>query len=162
MRQRKIISSLLFNFVFSSVGLFAQNVISTAGNNATGSGGTVNYSIGQVLYTSNTGINASATQGVQQPFEISVVTSIKDASEINLICSTYPNPSTDFVTLKIVNYKIEKLHYQLFDTKGTLIETKKIENYETSINMSSYTRANYFLKIIENNKELKVFKLIKK
>lgn len=162
MRQRKKTWTLLFNFILSSITLFAQNVISTAGNNANGSGGTVNYSIGQVLYTSNIGTNGSVTQGAQQPYEISVVTSIKDASEINLLCSIYPNPSTDFIILKIENYKIEKLYYQLFDTKGTLIETKKIDNYETNINISSYTCTNYFLKIFDNNKEVKVFKLIKR
>jgi len=161
MQLRKITGIFLFSFILSSMGLYAQDVVSTAGNNATGAGGTINYSIGQVMYTSNTGTNGSVAQGVQHSFEISVVTSIEDAKGINLICSTYPNPSTDFILLKIENYKLEKLHYQLFDTKGTLLETKKIDSYETIINMSMFTCANYFLKIIDTNKEVKVFKLIK-
>ena len=162
MKQRKILLSILLNILFYGTNLYAQDVISTAGNNTTGEGGTVNYTIGQVIYTANIGTNSYAIQGVQQPYEISVVTSIENAKNINLRCSIYPNPSTDLVILKIENYKIEKLQYQVFDTKGTLIETKKIDNYEMSINLSSYTRANYFLKIIDNNKEVKVFKIIKK
>jgi hypothetical protein len=40
-----------------------------AGGEATGSGGSVSYSVGQVVYTTNTGINGSVAQGVQQPYE---------------------------------------------------------------------------------------------
>jgi len=162
MRQRIKIWTLLFYLIFSSITLFAQNIISTAGNDVNGSGGSVNYSIGQILYTSNIGTNGLVTQGAQQPYEISVITSVKHEIEINLLCSTYPNPTTDNIILKIENYNVEKLHYQLFDTKGSLLETKKISNFETSINLRKYVYANYFLKIIENNKEIKVFKLIKK
>lgn len=41
--------------------------------NATGTGGTSSYSIGQVVYASATGTNDSVNQGMQQPFEIFIL-----------------------------------------------------------------------------------------
>jgi hypothetical protein len=51
--------------------LNAQTGIAAGGGNATGSGGSVSYSIGQVFYMMNTGTTGSVLQGVQQPWEIS-------------------------------------------------------------------------------------------
>jgi hypothetical protein len=45
----------------------------------------------------NAGTNGTAAQGVQQPYEISVVTAIEKALDILLEMVVYPNPATDFV-----------------------------------------------------------------
>ena len=139
----------------------AQNTIPASGGNASGGGGTISYSIGQVVYTTNTGTNGSATQGVQQPFEISVVTGIEEAKDISLEFSVYPNPATEFIRLKIKNYVIENLRYQLFDIYGNLLQNNKIEGNETNISMQSFFPATYILKVIQGNKEIKTFKIIK-
>jgi hypothetical protein len=47
-------------------GLQAQETPAATGGEATVSGGTVSYSVGQVVYTSAKGRNGSAAQGVQQ------------------------------------------------------------------------------------------------
>ncbi len=124
----------------------------------------MSYTVGQVVYTTNTGTNGSVAQGVQQPFEISVVTGIEEAKGITLQCSAYPNPTTDFLTLKVdasTSLSIQSMEYQLFDINGKLLENKKVEDDETSIVMSNLVPATYFLKIIQNNKEIKTFKIIK-
>lgn len=101
------------------------------------------------------------TQGVQQPYEIFVVTGIEEETGINLMCSLYPNPATNFLTLKFENCDIENLSYGLYDVNGKLLENKIIEGNETSIIMSILTPAAYFLKVIQNNKEVKTFKIVK-
>jgi hypothetical protein len=80
---------------FSITGLHAQESVNTAGGNASGSGGSVSYSVGQIVYTTNTGDNGTVAQGVQQAYEISAVTGIEEANNISLIVSAYPNPTTD-------------------------------------------------------------------
>lgn len=40
-----------------SISLLAQQATSAAGGNATGSGGTVSYTVGQVFYTTNSGLH---------------------------------------------------------------------------------------------------------
>jgi hypothetical protein len=68
----------------------AQSTIPATGGNAAGNGGSVSYTVGQIVYTTVSGTNGSVAQGVQQPYEISVVTGIEN-KEINLSCSIYSN-----------------------------------------------------------------------
>jgi hypothetical protein len=116
------------------------------------------------VYTTNTGTNGTVAQGVQQPFEISVVTGLEEAKGINLSVSAYPNPTTDFLNLKVdasTPLSIQSMSYQLYDINGKLLENKKIEGNETSIVMSNLVPATYFVKVTEGNKEVKTFKIIK-
>jgi hypothetical protein len=96
-----------------SLTIQAQNTIPTSGGNANGSGGSVSYTVGQIVYTTNLGTNGSSAQGVQQPYEISVIAGIEEASTITLEVMVYPNPSTDFIKLIVLNYEIDNLKYQL-------------------------------------------------
>ncbi|MCJ7449016.1 MAG: T9SS type A sorting domain-containing protein [Bacteroidales bacterium] len=141
--------------------IHAQNAIPASGGNASGSGGSVSYSVGQIVYTTNTGTNGSAAQGVQQPYEISVVTSIEEALDISLEMVVYPNPTTDFIKLKIENYEVKNLRYQLYDINGSLLKDNKVEGNETNIVMNNFLPATYFLKVTDNNKVIKTFKIIK-
>ena len=92
---------------------------------------------------------------------ISIVTEIEEAKEISLSFSVYPNPTTNFLKLNIGNYTPENLNYQLYDASSKIIESKKVFTIETSIYMENTARGIYFLKIIENNKVVKTFKIIK-
>jgi hypothetical protein len=160
MKHKRLQLSAVLLLGLGLTGLQAQETIPATGGNASGSGGTVSYSVGQVVYTTNTGTNGSVAQGVQQPFEISVVTGIEQTA-INLAISAYPNPTTDYLVLKVENYDKGNLSYQLFDMNGRLLQNKKIEGNETSIVMSNLVPATYFVKVTEGNKEVKTFKIIK-
>lgn len=164
MRHKRLKLSAILLLGLGLTGLQAQTAVTATGGNASGSGGSVSYSVGQVFYTTNTRINGSVAQGVQQPFEISVVTGLEEAKEINLMVSAYPNPTTDFLNLKVdasTTLSIQSLSYQLYDMNCRLLETKKLEGNQTSIVMSNLVTATYFLKVIEGNKEVKTFKIIK-
>lgn len=161
MKHKNFILSTLLLSGIGLTGVFAQTAIPTAGGNAAGSGGSVSYSVGQVFYSTNSGSSGSAAQGVQQPYEISIVTGLEAGNAISMQCSAYPNPATYFVTLKVENYKTGKLTYQLFDIAGKLLESNRINDNETNIDMHDLVISTYFLKIIQNNKEIKVFKIIK-
>jgi len=160
MQRKKVVFSIALMFGFGLSGLQAQEAISTAGGNASGSGGSASYSVGQVVYTTNNGTSGSVAQGVQQPYEIFAV-GIKETS-MNISLTVYPNPTADNLTLQIKDFNNVKLTYQLFDMNGKLLENKKIIGNETSIVMSNLVPANYFLKVTKGNKEVKTFKIIKK
>lgn len=151
-----IILGICFTFKLS-----AQQSFNTAGGNATGTGGTVSYSIGQMNYTTNTGTSGSACQGVQQPYEIYMVTSVDEAKDLNINLSAFPNPTFDFLTLKIESSTTKNLSYLLLDMNGKLLATQKLDGTETKIAMNNYAAATYFIKITENNNTLKTFKIIK-
>lgn len=142
-------------------GLQAQESINAAGGIASGSGGSANYSVGQLVYTTNTGSNGSVAQGVQQPYEISAITGIEEAKDINLTITAYPNPTTDYLTLNVKDFELSNLNFQLYDMQGKLLRNEKITGNQTSIVMSNLVPSTYFVKVIQGNKEIKTFKIIK-
>ncbi len=152
--------AILLTFVISLSAAMAQESVNAAGSNASGSGGSTNYSVGQIVYTTNTETNGSVAQGVQQPCEISVVTAIEEAKGI--LVSAYPNPVTEYLTLSIEEFEISNLSYQLYDMQGKPLQNKKITSKQTCIIMNNLVSAKYFVKVIQNNKEVKTFKIVKK
>ncbi|MFM9943919.1 MAG: T9SS type A sorting domain-containing protein [Bacteroidia bacterium] len=136
-----------------------QNTLSTGGN-ATGNGGTVSYSIGQIDYSTNTGSTGMATQGVQQPYEIFTVGGVENLS-IRLSISVYPNPSADFLFLNFENTDFKNSCFELTDISGKIITSQPIANSQTLIDMKNLAAATYFLKIKNAQSELKIFKIIK-
>ena len=110
MKHKKTIASVAF-LILGLGGLHAQESTIASGGEATGASGAVSYSLGQVVYTTNTGSNGSIAQGVQQPYIIS--TTGLNETTIHLEMSIYPNPTTNYLTLKVDLTK--NLSYQLFD-----------------------------------------------
>ena len=161
MQHKKLRLIALLLFGLGVVTAEAQNSISSTGGNGTGEGGTISYSAGQVVYCKYTGTNGSASQGVQQPFEISVITGLDDARLISLEFTVYPNPVSDNLKLKIENYEIGNLRYQLFDINGNILQNNKVEGNETNISTQNLLPATYILKIVKGNQEIKTFKIIK-
>ena len=161
MKKRKLKICVFLLYGIGLTGLYAQESIPASGGSGSGSGGSMSYTVGQAVYTTNTGSNGSVAQGVQQPFEISVVNGIKETKGISLQCSVYPNPTIDFITLKVEDYKVQQISYQLFDVIGNLLENKNVESNVTSIEMKNLAPSTYFLKVFDNQKEVKTFKIIK-
>ena len=154
-----ILIMMLFTAVISTK---AQEATTTSGGEAGGSGGSSSYTVGQVFYTTETGTNGNTVaQGVQQPYEISVVIGIPEAKDINLSVLVYPNPTTNYLQLKVKSEKLESLTYQLFDMNGRLLQNEKLTTKQTQIDMSNYVSSTYFVKVLDKNKEIKVFKIIK-
>ena len=160
MNYQKFKLCVIFLIAFSVKGLYSQQIIPASGSDASGTTGSVNYSAGQVFYTTCEGTNGSVSQGVQQPYIISVVPDINAAGFIHLAYSVYPNPAGEYLILK-VNNPVNKLLYQLYDSKGKLLINKTVEDPETYINVTSFPSATYFLKIISKNTEVKTYKIIK-
>ena len=137
----------------------AQQATLSSGGMATGSG-SVAYSIGQIAYTTATNASGSITQGVQQQIEIYTL-GVDDFVNISLIMKAYPNPTQGDLTLEITDLKLENLTFQLIDLQGRSIENRKIANTNETIKMENLPSATYFLKVTNNNKEVKSFKIIK-
>jgi len=156
-KQKVLLCVLLLGLGFS---MQAQQTSPAAGGNAAGSGGSVSYTIGQVTYTTNGSAGGTVAQGVQQPFEISVVLGSGNTN-INLAMQVYPNPTTDYLTLSINNYELTHFSFQLFDANGRIIERRKITSVSETIRMGGLPNAAYFLKVTDGNQLIKTFKIIK-
>ena len=162
MRHKRLKLSALLFLGLGLTGLQAQTSVNATGGNASGSGGSASYSVGQLAYTTNTGTNGSVAQGVQQAFEISVVTGLEEAKGINLSVSAYPNPTTDYLTLEVKDVELLNLHFQMYDMNGKLLQNEKLTGTETQINMNSLPPATYFINVVnQKNKKVQSFKIIK-
>lgn len=161
MKQRcKLVSLIILCYMFIC-SLQAQETFSATGGTAKGSGGSATYTVGQITYKTFSGSNGTVAQGVQQPYEISVVTALEETEGISLVCSVYPNPTSDLLTLKIGVDEIENMSYWLYGVNGNLIEVQKVLSPDTQISMGNRVSGTYFLKITSGNTELITFKIIK-
>ncbi|MFW5657372.1 MAG: T9SS type A sorting domain-containing protein [Bacteroidota bacterium] len=159
-------TAMLIAMFFSLAHVSAQESFNATGGNASGSGGSVSYSVGQVAYQTHTGTSGSVSEGVQQPYEISVVTAIEEAKGINLSVTVYPNPTTDYLTLSIddnvqTRHALSQLSFQLYHINGKLLQKGKITDNQISIIMGDFASATYFLKVMQGDKEIKTFKILK-
>ena len=122
---------------------------------------TQSFSVGQVAYTSKTGSNESVTEGVQQPFEVSVIIGV-DVSTIKLSLSAYPNPTTDYLTLEIDDNELGELNFELLDVAGKLVQQGQMMGQRTQIALHNLASSTYLLKINNNSNLVKTFSVIKK
>ena len=156
MRHKRLTLSAVLLLGLGLTGLQAQESIIAAGGNATGSDGSVSYTVGQIVYQTFTDISGSVVQGVQQSYEISV--GIEGPKGINLSIRAYPNPSIGYLILSIDDFDISNLSYQMYDMQGKLLQSEKITSNRTSIIMNELVPSTYFVKVIQNNKEIKTLK----
>lgn len=159
MRYKLIKLGAAILIVVGLTGLQAQEGLVATGGIATGNG-SVNYSIGQITYHSFGSTSGSSSEGVQQPFEISV--SVDEVKGTNILISVYPNPASDHLILIISEYDLSDLSYQMYDLQGKLFQSKEIIGPRTSIAISDLTPSTYFIKVLQNSKAVKSFKIIKK
>jgi len=152
--------TLLFLIGVGLTNMFAQQGATSAGGDASSAGGSVSYSVGQIDYVSNTSGTGSENQGIQQPFEFYTVGI--DNPLINLSVSVYPNPTVAYVTLKVDEQYLDNLSCSLYEADGKLISIQKVLSNETTISVETLSGGIYFLNLVQNNIEIKIFKIIKK
>lgn len=139
--------------------LKAQETSLSSGGDASGLGGSASYSIGQIVYTTATGNPGSMAQGVQQPFEISVMQGL-DVTDFAL--TAYPNPTTDNLVLRVENEDFKAFDYRVYDLMGHTVASGPMNGYQTVIDMEALSVSTYFLTVRHFQKTIKTFKIIKR
>src|SRR4030095_5100547 len=133
-------------------GLKAQSDVLPAGGDASGAGGSVSFSVGQVAYTNVIGEAGSISLGVQQPNLFLMVGT--NEAEITIDAVAYPNPVNEFVNLKLGDQLtingMDHLSYGLYDINGKLILRKEITANATPISMENLANAIYYLRVVHN------------
>ncbi|HOY39298.1 MAG TPA: T9SS type A sorting domain-containing protein [Bacteroidales bacterium] len=155
--MRKLV--LLLIFALPSV-LHAQYAITSVGGNSEGAGGYTSFSVGQVAYTYISSETGSVSMGVQQPYEI-WETGISEFDNVNLSIATFPNPTSDYLILKIGDKENLNIDYQLFDINGKMLYNGVVIEGETKIDMKLLDPGTYVLNLVTLNQSLKTFTIIK-
>ena len=142
-----------------SLQMSAQSSIVATGGEATGNGGSVSFSVGQIAVQSNGDGTTTISEGVQQPYEISVV-GVDDYPTITLNATVYPNPTLGNLQLTMNNLQL-KGEVRVYDTNGKYLFMKKIENETTFFDLSDYAPGIYYLNVYSGKQMLKSFKVVK-
>ncbi|MDO7135944.1 T9SS type A sorting domain-containing protein [Algibacter lectus] len=153
-------TTFVVSLLFATHLIYSQETIPASGGEAIGSGGSSSYSVGQLVYTSNTG-SGTITQGVQQSVELFTLSN-PELTTVNLTAVTYPNPTSDYVVLAISDANLTDLSYSLYDLQGKEITKGQATQSNMQIEMQHLATGTYVLKVNQNNQELKTFKIIKK
>ena len=161
MKQKKLPLIFLLILGMGTTALYGQQDVDAAGGDASGSGGTASFSIGQIIYTYVSGSSGSSNQGVQQPYEFFFPAGINETKDINLSMTVFPNPTQAIVNLKIENQSVEGFSFQLLDPVGWTIITQTINEALTVIPMDGLASGAYILEVSNSGKSIKTFTIIK-
>ena len=157
----KCLSSLIFLFVLSFSVSFAQNAVTVSGGEANGNSGSVSYSIGQIFYSVNEGTSGQVSEGVQQPYEIYDVNEVQLEISGAISLSAFPNPTSDYLSLRIDGDYIDGLSCAMFDISGREIMQMRITSSETRLDVQQLPTATYFVRVTKGKNEVKTFKIVK-
>ena len=152
-----LMSGLFAAFCFS---VQAQSDVNAAGGEATGSGGSASYSIGQVFDQMNTSASGTVSEGVQQPFEI-LTTDVEDIEEFLEAFRVYPNPVKQILYLQKKSDDGIETSYRLIDLNGNVLKAGILDGELHQIDMQGYAPSAYFLEIIRPKKKPQTIKIIK-
>jgi hypothetical protein len=139
----------------------AQQSANTTGKNVSQNNTTISYSIGEVYYNTTTTLSSVITQGIQQPYEIYLISGIVNEKDVQLI-TAFPNPTSSTIKIVIQDIKIDGLNYKLYDLLGKEILSGDITSNQTEVDLNNLMPAVYFIKVFRYNSTIKYFKIIKK
>ena len=161
MKQKwKVLFNVLLLGLCSFTPLFSQVAVNASGGGSNTIDGSIEYSIGNVFYTSVTTNEGSLTEGVQHTYDITNV-GIQE-QDLNISLSVFPNPTTDLLNLATC-FNTKGFSFELIDLLGNQLEIQLIESNLSIIKMLSYNTGTYILNILsEDKKVLQSFKIIKK
>lgn len=141
--------------------VLAQEVLNASGTSKEYSGYVISWNIGELVTETNMSIKSVLTQGFLQT-KLNIPTSYlqtKDEYDLEI----FPNPAiNNYISLRIKGIDVSNLSYQLFDISGRILKTNNIESNPESIDLTSLLPGIYLLRVIEDEKEIKTFKIIKK
>jgi hypothetical protein len=114
------------------------------------------YAFGYVDSLGNT-LNSAFTVGATS------VSGIQE-SDVNVLkVIVYPNPSSEFINIKILHSTLELLLVSIIDSKGNEVYKSKHEfiSNNIGINISSFVSGSYILLLKTNGKTQGVYKIVK-
>ncbi len=155
----RCLSLFVFYGLLGIASVQAQVSVNSIGGNAQGIGGSSSYSIGQTFIQSQITGTASVLQGVQQAV---VLTNLGVTKLGNNIVLVYPNPTTDYLELRLTDMHQMRYWFVLYDAQGKEMRKVPIMQALTGLHLGDLPAASYMACVYdESQQELQTFKIIK-
>lgn len=159
--MRQIISITIFCLLLILPVLAAsQQVLSTTGNHAQNNQGMLSWTLGEPFITTLTSDENMLTQGFHQGKL--TVTAIIEKNILPFSITAYPNPANEILHLKIEPETSDRLQYVLYSVHGQLLSESSLSTSITEIFFNDLKPGLYFVKILQDTREQKIFKVLKK
>ena len=110
--------------------------------------------MGEPITQTLTGGTATATQGFHQG--IINITSVREQIK-DVEISIYPNPTSDYVTVKFDNAGLWQLH----TVDGKLVSSGQLSTGSTNIDMRAVALSTYMLTIVGEDNRTNTYRVIK-
>jgi hypothetical protein len=150
----------LFGMIASG-GILAQSDVVSTGGNASSAAGTVSYTVGQNSANILDAPGHSIYEGVQQPYELFVV-SITSDQDKGLSVEVFPNPTSTNLILRILSPEFSSTtRYSITDVNGILRTSQVFAGDEIMIPMMEYSAGTYFLTLFQGETTVHQFKILK-
>lgn len=137
-----------------------QSVIAGSGEYFQGQNITVSFTLGEPVISTLEKTDMIVTQGFQQSNLTVTVIDTYDGFDINI--TAYPNPVTDEIKLAVDKKLSAEASYSLYDITGGLVTQDRLDGLVTRISFQKLAPAVYLLKVNQESKTIKTFKIIKK
>jgi hypothetical protein len=153
--KQKIIAVLLVCGGQACIGqVVAPEVVASAGDMYSNPQGSLSWTMGEPITTTENASNYFLTQGFQQPTKIVVAAvSGPSNSQSNSVVNVYPNPVTSS-SINIQWGDSRQLQIQLLDLSGRVILNKVISSSENQLDLNELSNGMYLLKVYDMQNEL--------
>lgn len=135
---------------------YAQQGIVVSGASSVGQ---ISHSLGQIGYLHLKTERGSIRAGIQQPFEITTVSTSQRAKTLQMVL--FPNPARETLFIKIAIGELVGLRYHLYDLNGKSLKRGRIHGDTTPIDLNTISNGPYLLSIYEERALLQTYQIIK-
>ncbi|MFM7310701.1 MAG: T9SS type A sorting domain-containing protein [Flavobacteriales bacterium] len=137
---------------------FGQQTVLSSGGDINAASGSVSYSIGQVSYEHIDGPAGTLYEGVQQPYELFVVSI--DESMLDVSFALFPNPTRDYITISMEHFQ-DGLSMAIFDLQGQLMMDTPLLHSNQALNVQHWAPSSYIVRIRNSSGAFSEFIFIK-
>lgn len=154
---------LMMNYFFLCISLIfpclmnAQSATVSSGGEGSGLGGTVSFSIGQLVVESTVDSEGSISPGVQHAVE-SMVTFIDENVLCNIL-TVYPNPTTERIHCSFDQVFIGEVC--VFDHLGQCVFIQALNAQEMSIDVSKWSTGAYLMHFLIDDRSAAIHRIVK-
>jgi len=160
MKKTALIAFCVFGFGTCFSQSLTPEVLPTSGDNFVGTNASLSWTLGEGVIETFNSNNLILTQGFQQSNLLITLLSKNIKADVNV--SLFPNPTNDWLNIEIKDANEKKYDLQLYDIKGTLIESISLKNPVSKINIEDYKPGVYTLKLsMQGTGKTNVYKVIK-
>ena len=156
--KNKFIFSFLF-FACSNL-VLSQDLIVSSGASVETNEGSLSYSVGQILTSSNVrksgfqNISKVLSHGVQQVF----LQRCNENSRVEILAT--PNPSNGQVTINLINWDEKEIDLNVYDMMGKNVLFTNISEDKTKLDLSYLSSGAYILSLGYSCGSINSFKLL--